>query len=115
MASGIQHDCHAYLASLKVDKRQNETPKEQTGYRLPVHPAFQSLVAPHYTAECVIYLSLAVLAAPQGFMINRTLLCAFVFVVVNLGTTARLTKQWYSERFGANKVYGKWVLVPCVY
>lgn len=60
LASGVQHDCHAYLASL---------PK----YTLPIHPIFQSFICPHYTAECLIYLSLAFISAPKGALINRTM------------------------------------------
>lgn len=88
---------------------------EKSGYRLPEHPAFSSLIAPHYTAECLIYLSLAVLAAPQGAWLNWTLTCALVFVAVNLGITANGTKEWYQRRFGPKAVEGKWRLIPAVY
>src|SRR5256885_15162765 len=52
-ASGVQHDCHRYLASLEK-------------YTLPDLPMFQIFICPHYTAECLIYLCLAILAAPEG-------------------------------------------------
>ncbi|KAF9871716.1 3-oxo-5-alpha-steroid 4-dehydrogenase [Colletotrichum karsti] len=85
-----QHWCHKHLAGLKK-------------YSLPDQGLFRYLVCPHYTCECVLYLGLAILAAPRGQWINRTILCAFWFIVANLGTTADGTKQWYAQKFGAEK------------
>ncbi|KAJ5112829.1 hypothetical protein N7532_000874 [Penicillium argentinense] len=53
VASGMQHDCHHFLFSLKK-------------YTLPDHPIFRAIVCPHYGAECIIYLSLALIGAPGG-------------------------------------------------
>ncbi|KAK1059209.1 hypothetical protein LTR74_012790 [Friedmanniomyces endolithicus] len=126
LASGIQHDCHAYLAALKskpapqpsMTAVQNSGKVEDEshisgGYKLPDHPAFAYLIAPHYTAECLIYLSLTMVAAPQGgAWVDLTLACALVFVVVNLGATADVTREWYRGSFGEEAVKGKWRLVP---
>ena len=102
LASGVQHDCHAYLASL---------PK----YTLPAHPYFQSIVCPHYTAECVIYASMAILAAPRGAWVNRTLLSVLAFVSVNLGITASTSKNWYAKKFGKETVERRWNMIPGLY
>ncbi|KAI5293341.1 hypothetical protein KEM52_005630 [Ascosphaera acerosa] len=102
LASGIQHDCHHYLASL---------PR----YTLPVHDAFRSIISPHYTAECIIYLSLAGLAAPQGHLVNKTVLAGAFFVVVNLGVSAGNSKGWYERKFGAESVRARWRMVPGIY
>ncbi|GAD97774.1 hypothetical protein PVAR5_6454 [Paecilomyces variotii No. 5] len=91
LASGLQHDCHHYLASLKK-------------YTLPAHPLFLWIVCPHYTAECTIYLSLALLAAPPGDTINKTVLSGLLFVAVNLGITAASSKRWYMQKFGPENV-----------
>lgn len=99
LASGVQHDCHMYLASL---------PK----YTLPMHPAFQVLICPHYTAECLIYLSFAIMGAPGGALVNQTLFCAFLFVYVNLSVSASTTKKWYAEKFGKDKVVGRGEMIP---
>ncbi|GAQ11245.1 hypothetical protein ALT_8566 [Aspergillus lentulus] len=99
VASGVQHDCHHYLSSLKK-------------YTLPTHPMFQRIVCPHYTAECVIYLSLALLAAPNGEMVNKTLLSCFTFVTVNLGVTAAISKRWYEQKFGPDAVKERWNMFP---
>ncbi|KAJ0422417.1 hypothetical protein BJY00DRAFT_75048 [Aspergillus carlsbadensis] len=102
LASGIQHDCHHYLYSLKR-------------YTLPTHPMFSKFVCPHYTAECMIYLSIALLAAPKGEIVNKTVLSALAFVVVNLGITASTTRQWYRQKFGEEAVRGKWNMIPIIF
>lgn len=102
IASGIQYDCHLYLASLKK-------------YTLPSHPSFLHLVSPHYTAECAIYLSLVFLAAPKGALVNKTILSGLIFVVVNLGISASNTKAWYMRKFGEESVEHRWRMVPYLY
>ena len=84
-------------------------------YTLPDEGAFKHIVCPHYTCECVLYLSLAVGAAPPGKLLNETLTCTLVFVAVNLGATAQGTKSWYSAKFGAEKVANKWRMIPFVF
>lgn len=102
LASGMQHDCHAYLASLKK-------------YTLPEHPAFQSVVCPHYLAECLIYLAFAIVAAPSGQVFNWTMLSAMIFTAVVLGVTADGTKLWYEQKFGKERVGSRWRMIPWVY
>ena len=99
LASLVQFAAHAHLASL-------------THYVLPNHPLFRHVIAPHYTAEIVIYSSLAVVAAPEGCLVNWTVAAATLFVAVNLGVTARGTKEWYRVRFEGEKVQRTWVLMP---
>ncbi|KAG7451034.1 protein DFG10 [Guyanagaster necrorhizus] len=101
-ASWMQNKCHRHLASLKK-------------YSLPTHPFFRYIICPHYTAECLIYLSLAGIAAPPGQMFNKTILAALVFVAVNLGATAETTRQWYVEKFGEDKVTALWKMIPFVF
>lgn len=101
LASGLQYDCHVYLASLRK-------------YSLPTHPAFHRITCPHYFAECLIYLSLSVAAAPMGTVVNRTVGAALVFVIVNLGITAAGTRRFYVERFGG-EVGRKWCMIPWVW
>lgn len=102
LASGIQHICHKHLASLKK-------------YTLPQQLFFQSIVCPHYTSECMIYVAIAIVAAPQGYVLNRTVLAGLGFVVSNLAVTADSTRKWYVEKFGADKLAGRWRMVPYVY
>ena len=102
LASGVQHDCHNYLASLKK-------------YTFPTHPAFQQVLCPHYLAECLIYVALTFIAAPKGAMINKTIFTGLMFVSVNLGITAETSREWYTRKFGEKEVSGKWRMVPYVY
>lgn len=102
LASGLQHDCHAYLASLKK-------------YTLPEHPAFSLALCPHYFAECLIYVALSIIAAPSGHFINRTIFCALIFVTINLGVTADGTKTWYEQKFGKDTVGSRARMVPLLY
>lgn len=97
-----QYRCHEYLAGLRK-------------YSLPDKGMFRHLISPHYTCECLIYLSLAIVAAPEGHLCNQTLLSALIFVAVNLGVTARGTRSWYVDKFGSDKVARKKVMIPFVY
>ncbi|KAK4199022.1 hypothetical protein QBC40DRAFT_228701 [Triangularia verruculosa] len=84
-------------------------------YSLPTEGLFRWFVCAHYTCECLLYLSMAVATAPNGVWLNRTLGCALVFVVVNLGVTASGTRRWYEQKFGKAAVEGKWNMIPFVF
>jgi 3-oxo-5-alpha-steroid 4-dehydrogenase 3 / polyprenol reductase len=99
IASGIQNDCHRYLASL---------PK----YTLPDHPIFHRMVCPHYFMECLIYLSLSLLAAPKGQILNKTIFTTLLFTTVNLGLVAKGAKDWSIKKFGREKVEPRWRMIP---
>ncbi|KAJ9608511.1 hypothetical protein H2200_007499 [Cladophialophora chaetospira] len=108
-ASIKQNHYHRYLSSLSK-------------YTLPRESAFRYIVAPHYTMECVIYLSLAILDAPVGHNgrptnINWTLLSALAFVVVNLGVTADGTKEWEMGKFrdDSSEIIKRWKMIPWVH
>jgi 3-oxo-5-alpha-steroid 4-dehydrogenase 3 len=102
VASTVQHSCHKHLASLKK-------------YTLPQSRLFHSTVCPHYTSECLIYIALTLLSAPQGQLVNRTVFAGLGFVVSNLAVTADATRTWYVEKFGAEKLKGRWRMVPYLY
>ncbi|KAE9379211.1 3-oxo-5-alpha-steroid 4-dehydrogenase-like protein [Stipitochalara longipes BDJ] len=102
VASGVQHDCHKYLASLQK-------------YTLPNYFWFRWVVCPHYTSECLIYLAIAIASAPHGQTFNRTVLAGLGFVASNLAVTADSTRKWYSKKFGIKKVVGRWRMIPYVY
>lgn len=102
IASLIQHECHEHLASLRK-------------YTLPSHPFFRNIVCPHYTSECLLYIAIAIVAAPQGQTLNRTILAGLCFVISNLGVTADSTRKWYVAKFGADNLKGRWRMLPYVY
>ncbi|KAI1467226.1 uncharacterized protein F4812DRAFT_460071 [Daldinia caldariorum] len=101
-SSFMQNRCHNYLFRLKK-------------YSLPEDGLFRYIVCPHYTCECMLYLSLALITAPVGQLYNRTLICALLFVAVNLGSTANGTKKWYGEKFGRERVLEKWKMIPGIF
>ncbi|CZS99887.1 related to DFG10 protein [Rhynchosporium agropyri] len=101
-ASIVQHECHKHLASLKK-------------YSLPRQYWFQRVICPHYTSECAVYLAIALLAAPPGQLFNKTVLAGLGFVASNLGVTADSTRKWYVTKFGAEKLDGKWRMIPYLY
>jgi 3-oxo-5-alpha-steroid 4-dehydrogenase 3 / polyprenol reductase len=102
MAWAAQYQCHHQLASLKK-------------YSLPEKGWFRMVLCPHYTCECILYLALALVAAPQGEVWNQTILCAHIFAVVNLGVTADGTRKWYASKFGEQCLKGKWRMIPWVF
>jgi 3-oxo-5-alpha-steroid 4-dehydrogenase 3 len=102
VASAAQHECHVHLANLKK-------------YTLPPHRLFQSVVCPHYTSECIVYIAISIIAAPPGQIFNSTVLFGLAFVVTNLGVTADSTRKWYIEKFGADKLVGRKRMVPYIY
>ena len=102
LASGKQNECHAHLASLKK-------------YTLPKEGLFKYFLCPHYTCECLLYVALSVAAAPPGQSFNKTVLAGLLFVTVNLGATAYGTKKWYVEKFGAEQVGKRWMMIPYVW
>lgn len=103
-ASVLQSQVHDYLARMKT-------------YAVPQHFAFKRLrlVAPHYTAECLIYASLAVVGSSQGQVVNKTILCALVFVFVNLSITAYGTKRWMMQKFKEEEVKDLFIMIPGVW
>jgi len=65
--------------------------------------------------ECLIYLSIAMISAPRGAILNKTMFAALIFVSTNLGVTASTSKEWYEKKFGKEAVAGKWKLIPYLY
>lgn len=102
MASLRQNQCHRHLASL---------PK----YTLPNEGMFEYLVCPHYTCEVGVYVALALITAPKGMLINKTMLCVTAFVLINLGGTAVTTREWYAQKFGAKRIAKKYNMIPYVF
>ncbi|KAL1797661.1 hypothetical protein ACET3X_004267 [Alternaria dauci] len=105
-AQMLQHSYHSYLYRLRT---------QSNDYQLPSHTIFSNLLCPHYTCEVAIYALLSLLAAPEGSWLNWTLMCATVFVGTNLGVTAVGTKEWYVEKFGADKVGPRKRMVPGIW
>lgn len=63
----------------------------------------------------MLYVALAIAAAPEGQAVNGTVLAGLGFVVTNLAITADSTRKLYVEKFGADKLQRRWRMVPYVY
>jgi hypothetical protein len=105
-ASWLQHSAHRTLRAL----RRGGT----TAYSVPHSGAFTVLVAPHYTAEMLIYLALALLGGTWRSL--WTLVTLFVFV--NLTQAAHKTREWYWRTFSHSALLHRskrYILIPYVY
>lgn len=100
MAQIVQHMVHKRLAEYRALCRPGQYLNPNDGF-------FRYLIAPHYTAEIFLYLSLAVL--------NRTNLCLYwvvLWTVLTLGTSALETNAWGMKTFAD---WGnRWVILPGV-
>ncbi|KAF9356121.1 hypothetical protein BGX26_005706 [Mortierella sp. AD094] len=121
-----QYRCHVILANLRKPSTKDIHPKsapesssreatagaqQQQEYKVPFGDWFQYLVAPHYSAEMVIYLGLYLMVSSSLSLSTSptvsTMLYSWVWVIVNLGIVARETDQWYRSRFGENYAEAK--------
>ncbi|KAF9123476.1 Steroid 5 alpha-reductase 3 [Mortierella sp. 14UC] len=132
-----QYNCHVILANLRPKPSRNagDKSKEKPAYRVPFGDWFQYMVAPHYSAEMVIYLGLYLMGSSSPLTASSstapTLLCAWIWVIFNLGILARETDQWYRARFGdryatvgapadtkagrSGRAPSRYILVPFIY
>ncbi|GJJ74142.1 3-oxo-5-alpha-steroid 4-dehydrogenase 3 / polyprenol reductase [Entomortierella parvispora] len=99
-----QYNCHVILADLRAPKTAPANTSSfsakatSTEYKVPFGDWFQYMVAPHYSAEMVIYFGVYLMASARTRA--PTMLIAWIWVVINLGIVARETDQWYRAHFG---------------
>lgn len=105
-ASYHQYKCHSILAALRINKKNDDGQH----YRVPYGDWFEYLVAPHYTCDALIYLSLCILYQGQSII----LLCGFLWTLVNLSIVASETKVWYMATF-PDFPKKRWIMVPGLY
>ncbi|CAO3592471.1 unnamed protein product [Absidia cylindrospora] len=105
-ASKHQYSCHCILASLRTNNKENDDGKSNS-YRIPHGDWFEFLVAPHYTCDVLIYLSLCIIYQAHSII----LLSGLFWTFLNLSVTASETKSWYIATF---PTYPKrrWIMVP---
>jgi 3-oxo-5-alpha-steroid 4-dehydrogenase 3 len=105
-ASYHQYNCHVILASLRKDKKEG-------GYTIPRGDWFEWIVAPHYFADILVYLSLNILYQFQNYI----LVCGLVWTIINLSIVANETQAWYHLHFSTEKYNlsfpnGRWRIIP---
>ncbi|KAG1040460.1 hypothetical protein G6F25_004761 [Rhizopus arrhizus] len=103
-ASIHQYRCHCILASLRY--------LSTTKYSVPKGDWFEWIVAPHYFADILIYVSLCILYRFQ----NMIILFGLVWTVVNLSITANQTFLWYQKQFPQHpELKKRWRIIPGIY
>ena len=98
LCQGIQHRVHKRLAQIRGACKQGE-------YANPTDGSFRYFVAPHYTAEVLLYTCIAIL--------NYDNLCLWLVVLWTisiLGISAQQTQLWGAKKCGD---WGKrWTILP---
>ncbi|KAI7904611.1 3-oxo-5-alpha-steroid 4-dehydrogenase-domain-containing protein [Cokeromyces recurvatus] len=107
-ASYHQSRCHKILASLRKQDREV--------YSIPRGDWFEFIVAPHYFADILIYLSLNILYHFQNYIF----ICGLIWTIVNLSITANETQSWYYHHFSREKYHqafphGRYRIIPGCY
>ena len=91
LANALQFWSHRLLSLLSRPKAKDEGPK----YSLPRGGPFELITCPHYSAEILIYLGLALIC--WSIDLSRLIgsLMILTWVGVNLVLAASATQQWY--------------------
>ncbi|KAL3147824.1 hypothetical protein ABBQ32_002551 [Trebouxia sp. C0010 RCD-2024] len=111
--NALQFWSHWILASLQRTTKQTQTTKSRAGnqyYKMPTGGPFYWISCPHYLAEIIIYMGLAILAGQQ-LPLTILILC---WVVANLLLAAQPTHSWYRRHFPAYPRNRK-ALIPYLY
>jgi 3-oxo-5-alpha-steroid 4-dehydrogenase 3 len=98
-------------ASLSTHPEPSYAPREDpptSHYAVPRGDWFESVSSPHYTAECLLYAGLALVAGARLFSRIAPMLAA---IVANLALAARRTHAWYLETF-PEYPKNRWAMVP---
>lgn len=83
-----QYKCHLILASIRV--------KDKDGlYAIPNGDWFQYVGSPHYTAEILIYFSLFLCSGLRNYYLLLPLFSTAIMLILS----ARITHEWYREKF----------------
>jgi 3-oxo-5-alpha-steroid 4-dehydrogenase 3 / polyprenol reductase len=101
-ASSVQYRVHKHLSELPPSPN----------YVFPTDgplDLFNLTLTPHYLCEICIYIAIA------GMVLSWTVITAAIFVTVNLGVSADVTRRWYELRFGGEAVRGKARMVPWIW
>jgi 3-oxo-5-alpha-steroid 4-dehydrogenase 3 len=109
----MQNRVHAALAGLRTNAggRGGAGRRGDAAHLLPVGPWFAWVSSPHYSAEVLIYVGLA-LVADGGRSLPMWALVAWVFT--NLSVTALNTHAWYAREFGAKYPAARKAIIPFI-
>ncbi|XP_063776986.1 polyprenol reductase [Pseudophryne corroboree] len=106
-ASLHQHRCSVILANL----RKSKSGKVRTmNHSVPTGDWFESVSCPHYFAELLIYISIAILFG----LAHITLWLVVLFVLFNQSLAAILCHEFYHEKFDSYPAHRK-AFIPYVF
>lgn len=126
-ASWFQADFHRTLSGSDGGRREEE--KGEKRYILPTGFGFDAVCCPHYTAEVLVYSSLALLSLPtstssgtsssstEGAWVEEAavLISMVAWVGCNLGVVALRHREWYRESFPRRAPASHWGgWLPCL-
>lgn len=103
-----QWKCHSILAKLKIDMNKPKNKTCERPYGIPRGDWFDTISCPHYFAEILIYLSLAIA------MSNKSSWHILFWVASNLSISARRSHNWYLTTF-KRKYPRRNILLPYIW
>ena len=106
--SSWQLACHKALASLRPASQSNERYSNPAVALCSRNLGFSLLACPHYTAEILIYMGLAVASGGDYGVVALA-----IWVVVNLSVTAKRSHAWYCQQFGHSDT-SRWAILPFI-
>lgn len=88
--------------------------KRENGNRhvVPSGDWFEYVSCPHYLAECIMYLMVSLIL---GFPHHRTMAIVLIWVVSNQIEVARMSHNWYREKFRDSYPPSRKALIPFVF
>lgn len=110
-ASFLQSYCHWILGS----ERKNIKNELNSSLHRPINNyLFKLIHAPHYTAEFLIYLSIA---GVQRFPIHPLSYMNLVWILTILGVSAKNSSDWLCEtwKYKSRKDFCKYIIVPFLF
>jgi 3-oxo-5-alpha-steroid 4-dehydrogenase 3 len=98
-----QHQCNNILAEIK---RSNDFQ-----YAIPQGDWFEFVICPHYAAEILLYFSFVMMTSGR----NYTIWIIFIWVSINQSISAKMTSDWYQNKFRDCGPVARYKLVPFIW
>ncbi|XP_053559935.1 polyprenol reductase isoform X1 [Bombina bombina] len=106
-ASALQHRCHVMLANLRKSKMGTVI---TMNYAVPSGDWFDKVSCPHYFAELLIYISIAIVLG----IWSTTWWLVVIYVLFSQALAAALCHEFYHEKFDSYPVQRK-AFIPFVF
>ena len=110
LANYYQFEAHKILFQMKTEQLTAPDPKV---YKLPTRSWFKIVCVPHYSAEVLIYLSLAMLLPYGSGSWSPGLMV--IWVSSNLAVVAHTQHQWYQQQYPGEVPHPWYKLFPYIW